>query len=785
MGPPLFLFRLVRWMLQALSVRQWFAVPVILAGLVLVLVGASMPNVISFGGRLALFACGAGLILASLGLYVWSGFYPEVPERRDVHFVSIKGGVDSFPRAPVNFTRDELVCKGSTWFQDKQGRQVFLRGVNLSGDTKVPKTPDGSTQNSEGFLDWQTVSFVGRPFPLDEADLHLSRLRAWGYTFLRFLVTWEAVEHAGPGQYDEEYIEYLVLVVRRCGDFGISVFVDFHQDAWSRWTGGDGAPAWTLLETGFNLENLEASGAAVTEQLSEAKLPKMVWNSNNQRLAGATMWTLFYAGNDFAPKTEIQGEPAQEFLQAKFCGVLARVAKALKNEPNVIGFDILNEPHDGYVGIPDMRDISENKFYIGWRVTPWDAIRAGAGETIRVPFFGSFLELFGYRSLNTKKVSAWTDPSKDVWLRNGVWMPRGTNGKPRLLKPHYFSKHPQTGRKIDFLKDYGVPFWKRASKAIRAEMPDAIIFAEPVLNMRDPMAFEKPEIDDAEIGSGYVWAKHWYDGLTLITKTSAKFGFDVIKGWPLVGFESMGRGYGAAIHTFHREAKHMGSDGGCPVLVGEVGIPYDMNNCKAFLRNDFTECSAIFNVTFRALETALVSFTLWNYTPDNSNKYGDNWNGEDLSIFSEDQHFDRDDLHSGGRSLEVVVRPYPFCVAGTPLHVEFQPYSRNRLFIFKYRSDRDLPTTETIIFLPRYQYPHGINVEVSDGTFEIDWPNQQLIWNHEPESSSTDCHTIHITKVRKPSVLSSKVEDKDPASDVLSSGDILSQVVVDEGKPNE
>lgn len=60
-----------------------------------------------------------------------------------------------------------------------------------------------------------SVTFVGRPFPLEEAPQHFARLRRWGLSFsrsdtasgfanliseslVRFLVTWEAVEHAGP-----------------------------------------------------------------------------------------------------------------------------------------------------------------------------------------------------------------------------------------------------------------------------------------------------------------------------------------------------------------------------------------------------------------------------------------------------------------------------------------------------------------------------------------------------------------------------------------------------------
>ena len=96
---------------------------------------------------------------------------------------------------------------GGPWFKDSNGRYLLLRGVNLGGAVKLPAGPkDGATwlNETQGFWAGQRdVSFVGRPFPLEEADEHLGRLRAWGLSFVRLLVTWEAVEHAGPGEYDQ------------------------------------------------------------------------------------------------------------------------------------------------------------------------------------------------------------------------------------------------------------------------------------------------------------------------------------------------------------------------------------------------------------------------------------------------------------------------------------------------------------------------------------------------------------------------------------------------------
>src|ERR1700733_7466851 len=153
------------------------------------------------------------------------------------------------------------------WFVDEHGRRVILRGVNLGGDCKVPY-PGGGTNFPSDFSNHREVSFIGRPFPIGEADEHFSRLRAWGFNCLRLLTTWEAIEHRGPNDYDVQYLDYFAELCRMAGDYGFYVFVDFHQDVWSRMTGGDGAPCWLFDQGGIDYRKLAESDSAHVMQHS-------------------------------------------------------------------------------------------------------------------------------------------------------------------------------------------------------------------------------------------------------------------------------------------------------------------------------------------------------------------------------------------------------------------------------------------------------------------------------------------------------------------------------------
>jgi hypothetical protein len=115
-------------------------------------------------------------------------------------------------------------------FRDPHNREITLRGINVAADAKYPMTPDIPTYIPDKFFDGDNVSFVGRPFSLKDAHTHFKRLRKWGYNTIRYIFTWEAIEHAGPGIYDHEWVEFTIEVLRLAKQYDFWVFMDPHQD---------------------------------------------------------------------------------------------------------------------------------------------------------------------------------------------------------------------------------------------------------------------------------------------------------------------------------------------------------------------------------------------------------------------------------------------------------------------------------------------------------------------------------------------------------------------------
>jgi len=590
------------------------------------------------------------------------------------------------------------------FFLDNEGRTLILRGVNLGGDSKVPFCAPG-IENEPDFLNRQNkVSFVGRPFPIEEAESHFKRLKNAGMTFLRFLVTWEAIEHEGPGIYDEEYLAYLRKILLAADKEGISVFIDPHQDVWSRWTGGDGAPAWTMEMLGMNLDNCDACGAAITKQrytiCTGKPYKKMVWPSNYDRYASATMFSLFFAGKAYAADLQVEGENVQDWLQNHYIAAFKHAQRRLKNLAAIKGWGSMNEPHQGFIAHKNLEKSEEVMIPIGARPSPWQSICAASGFTEKVPVY-SFISagklISNYEIINPQKVSLFKNGFSCPWKLAGVWTDEG--GAPKLLKKDHFSHY--NGRRVDFADDFLKPFIVKHINALKEADEKTFFFIEGLAFSRKAESHPSWNDDDHP---RTVNAFHWYDGLSLYTKSFRPwFNIDQLGKRVLFGEKKITAFYAECLTQGIRITKQKMKN--MPCFVGEFGLAFDTNNKIGFKTGDYSLHEKALSMFYDAVDYNLLNSTIWNYSATNTNKYGDSWNEEDLSIFSEGKE----------RAAAGWKRPYPMATAGKPL---FFNWNRKRgEFVFRFTADKNI-AAPGIIYLPAETFGMSPKIETHKQTGE-------------------------------------------------------------------
>ena len=674
-------------------------------------------------------------------------------------------------------------------FVDSQNRILNLRGINVSGSSKLPTS---SPPQSPSSLDPSTpISFVGRPFPLSKADEHFTRLRACGFTLLRFIVTWEAIEHAGPGQYDVEYLKYIRAIIEKAREYEMYIYIDPHQDVWSRWTGGDGAPLWTLEAAGFDVRYFAECEAALTKETygrghstaersrsanDGKEFPKMIWPTNYFKLACATMFTLFWAGGRYAPDCEVDGVNIQEYLQGHYVDAMRELVKHLDGLDNVVGVGTMNEPSAGYVNVTDLERGfgamgANGDLRYGLSPTPFQGMALGEGHARDVgDWSNGFLQHVLSRPDRTVNVDpkgrrAWKEGRGCVWREAGVW-DVDPSGMPRLLKPDHFAG-------ADFGTEFYVPFAARYARALRevwtGEAPLMVFVELPPLEFASTPF---PKIEPSVLPDA-VNATHWYDGVTLFTKSWRRHvSVDTMTRRPLLGYSTIFKS-----HSGHLAAiKRLGAErmGGAPTLIGECGIPYDMNGGKSYRAarsergvfdkllgatplgssssDPFSQQKAAMDHTISCLESNLLSYTLWCYAPDNSNKDGDVWNGEDLSVYSRDQRGSSgDEVYDGLRAAEAFVRPYAMRVAGRPLENRFS--MKDRLYRLRLEgaegAETDAPTE---IFVPKLwcRAEADMDVRVSDGRTEAEERGHWFVVRYWPSGQRRRGeHSVTIKFVRR------------------------------------
>ncbi|KAG8987360.1 hypothetical protein FRB90_003385, partial [Tulasnella sp. 427] len=381
----------------------------------------------------------------------------------------------------------------------------------------------------------------------------------WGFNVIRYVVTWEALEHAGPRQYDYEFMDYTVAVLRKIKEYGFRVYMDPHQDVWSRFSGGSGAPYWTLPACGLNPRNFSASMSSIIHSEyplptspEPETLPAMIWSTNYNRLISQTVWTMFFAGRMYAPKCIIDGINIQDWLQQHFVAAFGLLADRIKEAGDlydecVFAWDSLNEPGEGFLGLANLNETPKHQaLKKGPTPTPIQSLRLGTGvpQTVENYDFGAMgPSRNGSVTIDPAGRSVWSNPSTE---EDGV--------------------HKKWGWKRDSNWELGTCI---GNAAIRA-------------SLRSQLGILKD--DPIEILGPY------------------------------------------------------------PTLIGEIGVPMEMDNKRAYGWTDGGKYKGDYGQQVKALDASLngadgtnaLSYTTWTYCPDNNHQWGDGWNLEDLSLWSAD-----------------------------------------------------------------------------------------------------------------------------------------------------
>ena len=229
-------------------------------------------------------------------------------------------------------TQDEITVRSLPWVEvrnhrlvDELGRELSLRGVNARIEGLFDVTFDDGRVALE-------------PIPAFSMDDAQAMVR-YGFNVLRLPINWSGLE-PHEGEFSEVYFDKLDEVVNLARDAGLYVLLDFHQDAWSKEIGEDGAPLWAIVPPPEKL--LEGP----LDDLPERRVSEQVLNA----------FEGFFEN--------------REGIQDRFLPVWKRVIERYADRPEVIGFQPMNEPlvshfdlsqgllHDFYKKlVPPMREL--------------------------------------------------------------------------------------------------------------------------------------------------------------------------------------------------------------------------------------------------------------------------------------------------------------------------------------------------------------------------------------------------------------------------------------------
>lgn len=536
----------------------------------------------------------------------------------------------------------------------------------------------------------------------------------------------------------------------------------------------------------------------------------MIWNTNYQKLAASTLFTLFFAGKIYAPKCIINGIHVQDYLQQHYYNCFQKVASMIHENglenTVVIGYDTMNEPGHGYLAVPDITKLSKDDtdFKMGLMPTAFQGMLLGSGIPTTVEnweFKWNGPKKTGEILVDPQNTVAWLSQTElndacntfgwkrsDSWSSGCIWALHGVWDKSsqKILLPNYFATEPNTDKPTNYIQHW-INYLEKYAESIRSVHWDAILFVQP------PILAIPPKLPASL--KRLVYAPHWYDGLTLVKKKWCNYNVDFINlnrgkygTGPLRFVRALRLGEKSIRQCFVDQLKTIQTEGlenigEYPCILGEIGIPYDMevnsssslwNWCSSFFfKQDVTigepnsSQNRAMDASINALEKNMLNYSLWNYMPDNSHAWGDQWNGEDLSIWQSSSHSlsslstvagieaDKKYFADSSDSLEQLLtsngpnnvrnilslhRPHPRVTSGIPLKIDFVSPSNTCAsfeYILKHNTNCDGPTE---IYIPSCYFPCSTSqVQISVGKWKAKEVNDAfwlLFWSIDTDGEA-------------------------------------------------
>lgn len=320
-----------------------------------------------------------------------------------------------------------------------------------------------------------------------------------------------------------------------------------------------------------------------------------------------------------------------------------------------------------------------------------------------------------------------------IWGLHGAWnMETG-----ELSNPQYFDKLPKRSHaasksendsdtRLSFLSSYWQEFYQRWTETVRKHSPRSISFVQPSVYAAPP-----PREDPLT-----AYSPHFYDPLTMMQgRWNDHWNVDVVglfRGRYKVKALGLRVGKGHVKKLISDEIGQLAHDLTVPTLIGETGIPFTLENSKAYSGGDYTNHVKALDATLSGCDDHLVGFTIWAYSAINNHEWGDHWNGEDLSLYCpETGTFPNHRYLENFRAAAAWCRPYVQSLAGEPLSMTFD-YSTSK-FTLEISSETG---GYAMIYVPWLHYREAdeseslaLAVELSVGDWSMD--GQHLCWSYE------------------------------------------------------